>query len=139
MKIFEVLLDTNGIITNNLDADVYVQVGDFGPCVAYEQAGTVETNANDDWIDEGEVLISSPDHDDEPLKVSELIDKLSKLDGNLEVTVSDGFIAKPYLINSYREFADQEQRHAGYRINDATAKQYYGDKKYPLIIFDVEH
>ena len=137
MKINEVLQDVNNILTNNLDADVYVQVGDFGPCVGYAKASTIETHDDDDWVDEGEVLISSPDNDDEPLKVSELIDKLSKLDGDLEIVVSDGFRAKPYLVSSYREFADREQQ-AGYKINDARAKQFYGDKKYPLIVLDVE-
>lgn len=134
MKIGKVLKDP--ILWENMDAEVWVQSGDFGPCVSYDPAGYVGEDL-DGWM-KGSIFIELDNEVDHTLTVSEVVEKLSTFDQSYEVVVSDGFKAKPYLIKNFREFADQEQKHAGYRIDDARAKQFYGDKKYPLIIFDVE-
>jgi len=134
MKIGKVLKDP--ILWENMDAEVWVQTGDFGPCVQYDPAAYVDKD-EDGWMPES-IFIGQDEEVDHTLTVSEVIEKLSTFNQSCEVVVSDGFKAKPYLINNFREFANQEQKHAGYKIDDARAKQFYGDKKYPLIIFDVE-
>ncbi|MBR6610777.1 MAG: hypothetical protein IKK93_00825 [Campylobacter sp.] len=135
MTIREIL--NNEVIINNSSSDVYVQSGDFGPCVSYDPAAYVGED-EDGWM-QGSIFIEPDEEVDHILTVSEVVEKLSTFDQSYNVVVSDGFEAKPYLIKNFREFANQEQRHAGYKISDERAKQYYGDKKYPLIIFDVEH
>ena len=134
MKIGKVLKDP--ILWENMDAEVWCQTGDFGPCVEYDPAAYVGED-EDGWMP-GNIFIGRDEEVDHTLKVSEVVEKLSTLDQNYEVVVSDGFKAKPYLIKNFREFADQEQRHAGYKISDERAKQYYGNLKYPIVVFDVE-
>ena len=134
MKIGKVLKDP--ILWENIDAEVWVQTGDFGPCVQYDPAAYVDKD-EDGWMPES-IFIGQDEEVDHTLTVSEVVEKLSTFNQSCEVVVSDGFKAKPYLIKNFREFADQEQKHAGYKIDDARAKQFYGNKKYPLIIFDVE-
>ena len=134
MKIGKVLKDP--ILWENMDAEVWVQSGDFGPCVDYSPAGYVGEDL-DGWM-KGSIFIELDDNTDHTLTVSEVVEKLSTFDQSCEVVVSDGFEAQPFLIKNFREFADQEQRHAGYKISDERAKQYYGNLKYPIVVFDVE-
>ena len=131
MKIEEVL---QKLLSIPKDAEVWCETGDFGPCVSYDPAGYVGED-EDGWRSDGNIFILC-DKNKHILKVSEVIDKLSSFDQRLEVMVSDGFKAQPYLINSYREFADREGKQAGYRFSDEEAKKYYGNLKYPLVVFD---
>lgn len=135
MKIGKVLKDP--ILWENMDAEVWCQTGDFGPCVEYDPAAYVGKD-EDGWMPES-IFINRDEEVDHTLTVSEVVEKLSTSDQSYEVVVSDGFKAKPYLIKNFREFADQEQRHAGYKISDERAKQYYGHLKYPIVVFDVEN
>ena len=135
MKIGKVLKDP--ILWENMNAEVWVQTGDFGPCVQYDPAAYVDKD-EDGWMPES-IFIGQDEEVDHTLTVSEVVEKLSTFDQSYDVVVSDGFNAKPYLIKNFREFADQEQRHAGYKISDERAKQYYGNLKYPIVVFDVEN
>lgn len=132
MKIKETLQE---LLTMPLDAEVWCQTGDFGPCVSYDPADYV--GEDEDGWEKGNVFIQSSIEDKRTLTVSEVIDKLLSFDPQFGVMVSDGFEAKPYLIKSCREFANQEQKHAGYTITDKQAKEEYGNLKYPLIVFDI--
>ena len=137
MKIGKFLKES--ILWENLDADVLVETGDYGPCVEYNPATKITTRDEDDWVDEGTILIDS--QDDKPtMKVSELVDQLGKMDMKLEVEISDGYQAAPFLINSYEEFARHEQGRAHYS-NGCTAAdemKYFPNLKFPIIIIDTE-
>ena len=137
MKIGKFLKES--ILWENLDADVLVETGDYGPCVEYNPATKITTRDEDDWVDEGTILIDS--QDDKPtMKVSELVDQLGKMDMKLEVEISDGYQAAPFLINSYEEFAKHEQGRAHYS-NGCTAAdemKYFPNLKFPIIIIDTE-
>jgi hypothetical protein len=137
MKIGKFLKES--ILWENLDADVLVETGDYGPCVEYNPATKITTRDEDDWVDEGTILIDS--QDDKPtMKVSELVDQLGKMDMKLEVEISDGYQAAPFLINSYEEFARHEQGRAGYP-NGCTAadeEKEFPNLKFPIIIIDTE-
>lgn len=137
MKIGKFLKES--ILWENLDANVLVETGDYGPCVEYHPAAEVLTRDEDDWVDEGTVLIAS-NNDKPTMKVSELVEQLGKMDMKLEVEISDGYPAAPYLINSYEEFAKHEQGRAGYS-NGCTAAdemKYFPNLKFPIIIIDTE-
>lgn len=137
MKIGKFLKES--ILWENPDADVLVETGDYGPCVEYNPATKITTRDEDDWVDEGTILIDS--QDDKPtMKVSELVDQLGKMDMKLEVEISDGYPAAPFLINSYEEFACHEQGRAHYS-NGCTAAdeiKYFPNLKFPIIIIDTE-
>lgn len=137
MKIGKFLKES--ILWENLGADVFVETGDYGPCVEYNPATKITTRDEDDWVDEGTILIDS--QDDKPtMKVSELVDQLGKMDMKLEVEISDGYPAAPFLIDSYEEFARHEQGRAHYS-NGCTAAdemKYFPNLKFPIIIIDTE-
>ncbi len=137
MKIEKFLKES--ILLENPNADVYVETGDYGPCVTYDPANEILTRDEDDWVDEGAVLIDSDD-DKPAMKVSELVGQLGKMDMELEVEISDGYPAAPYLINSYEEFANHEQGRAHY-YNGCTAEdeiEEFPNLKFPIIIIDTE-
>ncbi len=137
MKIGKFLKES--ILWENMDADVFVETGDYGPCVAYDPAAKILTRDEDKWVDEGAVLIDSDD-DKPTMKVSELVEQLGKMDMKLEVEISDGYPAEPYLINSYEEFARHEQGRAHY-YNGCTAEdemEEFPNLKFPIIIIDTE-
>lgn len=137
MKIGKFLKES--ILWENLDADVYVETGDYGPCVAYDPAGGIFTSNEDEFVDEGAILIDSDD-DKPTMKVSELVDQLGKMDMKLEVEISDGYPAAPYLISSYEEFARHEQGRAHYQ-SGCTAEDEMKKSpnlKFPIIIIDTE-
>lgn len=137
MKIGKFLKES--ILWENPDAEVLVETGGYGPCVEYNPATEILTRDEDKWVNEGATLIDSDD-DKPTMKVSELVDKLGKMDMKLEVEISDGYPAAPYLINSYEEFAKHEHGRAGYP-NGCTATdemKYFPNLKFPIIIIDTE-
>ncbi len=137
MKIGKFLKES--VLWENPNAEVLVETGDYGPCVEYNPASEILTRDEDDWVDEDAVLIDSAD-DKPTMKVSELVDQLGKMDMKLEVEISDGYHAAPFLINSYEEFARHEQGRAHYS-NGCTAAdemKYFPNLKFPIIIIDTE-
>jgi len=138
MKIGKFLKES--VLWENLDADIYVETGDYGPCVAYDPAGGIFTSDDEDaWVDEGAILIDR-DNNKPTMKVSELVEQLGKMDMKLEVEISDGYPAAPFLINSYEEFAHHEQGRAHYQ-NGCTAEdemKEFPNLKFPIIIIDTE-
>lgn len=137
MKIGKFLKES--ILWENPDAEVLVETGDYGPCVEYNPATEILTRDEDKWVNEGAVLIDSDD-DKPTMKVSELVDQLGKMDMKLEVEISDGYPAAPYLISSYEEFAKHEQGRAGYPSGCTAADEmkYFPNLKFPIIIIDTE-
>ena len=56
MKIGKFLKES--ILWENPNAEVFVETGDYGPCVAYDPAGGIFTSDDEDaWVDEGAILI----------------------------------------------------------------------------------
>lgn len=137
MKIGKFLKES--ILWENPDAEVLVETGDYGPCVEYNPATEILTRDEDEWVDEDAVLIDSDD-DKPTMKVSELVEQLGKMEMKLEVEISDGYPAAPYLISSYEEFAKHEQGRAHYQSGCTAADEmkYFPNLKFPIIIIDTE-
>lgn len=119
-------------IVENPNAEVWVETGDFGPCVDYSPCNFINDHVEKDLVCDGKPGKG------EVYTVKKLVEELKRYPLSSNVTVADWIKAAPFLIKSAEAFAQYMPKGAGLPNTVKDVEKRFGKLKYPIIVIDAE-